>query len=172
MLVSLTSCQSPEAKRNRQLARARVYLEVGAGRQGQTQQVTVLRAAPMNLTVETNPFLNEIHVASAQIIDNPGGFVLSIHMNQKGAWLLEQYTASHHNRRMAIRCQWGVAPKVQDRWVAAPLITRRIADGVLNFTPDASREEVEEIVIGLNNYAGDAWLKEKPYSPQDSGGKK
>ena len=97
MLVSLTSCQSPEAKRNRQLARARVYLEVGAGRQGQTQQVTVLRAAPMNLTVETNPFLNEIHVASAQIIDNPGGFVLSIHMNQKGAWLLEQYTASHYD---------------------------------------------------------------------------
>jgi len=172
VLASLTGCQSPEAKRKRQLATARVYLEVGAARANQTQQVTVLRAAPMNLNVEKNPFLNEIHVAAAQIVDTPGGFVLTIRMNTKGAWLLEQYTASHHNRRMAIRCQWGVAPNTQDRWVAAPLITKRIADGALTFTPDATREETEEIVIGLNNYAGDTWLKEKPYTPQETGGAK
>ncbi|HEX5220098.1 MAG TPA: hypothetical protein VFZ59_11070 [Verrucomicrobiae bacterium] len=169
-LASLTGCQSPEAKRNRQLATARVYLEVGVARPNQTQQVTVLRAAPMVLQVEKNPFLNEIHVAAAQIVDTPGGFVLTIRLNQKGAWLLEQYTASHHDRRMVIRCQWGVAPNVQDRFVAAPLITKRISDGTLTFTPDATREETEEIVIGLNNYAGDTWLKEKPYTPQQTGG--
>ena len=36
-------------------------------------------------------------------------------------------------------------------WLAAPLIRRPIADGVLTFTPDASREEAEKIVKGLNN---------------------
>ena len=173
-LVSFTGCQSPEAKRKQQLARARVYLEVPVNRPGQAQQVSVLRAAPMNLIVEKDPFLNESHVATAQIVDTPGGFVLSLRMNHKGAFLLEQYTASHNNRRMAIRCQWGVPPNVQDRFVAAPLITRRIPDGTLTFTPDASREETEEIVIGVINYAkgNNPWLPEKPYTPQQTGGTK
>lgn len=172
VLMSFTACQSPEAKRKRQLATARVYLEVAAARPNQSIPVSVLRAAPMNLNVEKNPFLNEIHVAAAQIVDTPGGFVLTIQLNQKGAWLLEQYTASHHNRRMVIQCKWGVAPNVQYRYIAAPLITKRISDGTLTFTPDATREETEEIVIGLNNYAGDTWLKEKPYTPQQTGGVK
>ena len=172
LLVALAGCQSPEAKRQRQLATARVYLEVGRARPGQTQQVGVLRAAPMLLNIESDPFLNEIHVAAAEIVDTPGGWVLTIRLNHKGALLLEQFTANHHNRRMAIRCQWGVAPNVQDRWVAAPLITKRISDGALTFTPDASREEVDEIVIGLNNYANNGWIKDKPYTPQQTGGVK
>src|SRR5262245_44033280 len=56
-LVSFTGCQSPEAKRKRQLGTARVYLEVGKGRPGQTLQASVLRAAPMLLNVEKDPFL-------------------------------------------------------------------------------------------------------------------
>lgn len=171
-LAAFTGCQSPEAKRKRQLATARVYLEVPAGRPAQTLQATVLRAAPMNLNIEKNPFLNETHIAAAQIVETPGGFVLTIRLNTKGAWLLEQYTASHRDRRMAIQCQWGVAPNVQDRWVAAPLITKKISDGALTFTPDASREEVEEIVMGLNNYAKNGWLPDKPYTPQQTGGSK
>jgi hypothetical protein len=171
-LAAFTGCQSPEAKRNRQLGTARVYLEVGSARPNQTMQASVLRAAPMSLNIEKNPFLNEIHVAAAQIVETPGGFALSIRLNTKGAWLLEQYTASHHNRRLAIRCQWGVAPNVQDRYVAAPVITKIIKDGTLTFTPDASREEVEEIVIGLNNYAKNGWLPDKPYTPQETGGAK
>jgi len=171
-LVALTGCQSAESKRKNQLATARAHLEVNRARPGQTQPVSVLRAAPMMLNVEKDPFLNEIHVATAQIVDTPGGFVLTVRLNQKGAWLLEQYTASHHNRRMAIRCQWGVPPNVQDRWIAAPLITKVISDGALTFTPDASREEVEEIVIGLNNFANSGWIKDKPYTPQQTGGNK
>ena len=37
------------------------------------------------------------------------------------------------------------------RWLAAPVISHRISDGVLVFTPDATREEAEEIALGLNN---------------------
>jgi hypothetical protein len=39
------------------------------------------------------------------------------------------------------------------RWLAAPVISHRIGDGVLVFTPDATREEAEEIALGLNNVA-------------------
>jgi hypothetical protein len=39
------------------------------------------------------------------------------------------------------------------RWVAAPTMTERIADGRLVFAPDATREEAERIVHGLNRVA-------------------
>jgi murein DD-endopeptidase MepM/ murein hydrolase activator NlpD len=39
------------------------------------------------------------------------------------------------------------------RWLAAPIITRRISNGVLVFTPDCSREEADQLVLGLNNVA-------------------
>jgi len=165
MLIAVTGCQSPEKnaarKREKQLATVRVHVEVNQPRAGQSLQVTVLRAAPILLNVEKNPFLNELHVASAEVVETPeGGYRLSIHLNKKGQWLLEQYTAAHPNRRLAIRCQWGVAPDVQDRFVAAPMIQKPIKDGILAFTPDATRDEAEQIAIGLNNIAGDTWLKE------------
>jgi len=171
-LVALTGCQSPETKRKKQLATVRVHLEVGPGHPGQNVQVSVLRASPMILIVEKNPFLNEVHVASASVVDTTGGFLLSIRLNTKGQWLLEQYTAANPNRRFAIRCQWGVAPDVQDRFVAAPLATHRIKDGILTFTPDATRDEAEQIAIGLNNLADDTMLKERGSLPEDSGGQK
>ena len=35
------------------------------------------------------------------------------------------------------------------RWLAAPVFTKRITDGVLVFTPDCTREEADRIVKGL-----------------------
>ena len=53
---------------------------------------------------------------------------------------------------IAIFSQFGEEMK-DYRWLAAPVINRRISDGVLVFTPDATREEAEEIALGLNNVA-------------------
>ena len=171
-VAALTGCQSPETKRAKQLATFRAYLEVSPNQPGQNLQVSVLRASPVNLMVEKNPFLNEIHVASSAVVDTPGGFALTVRFNQKGQWLLEQYTAANPNRRIAIRCQWGVAPDVQDRWIAAPLVTRRIKDGVLTFTPDATKDEAEQIAIGLKNFAGDTMLKDRTEGLDNPGGAK
>ena len=55
-------------------------------------------------------------------------------------------------RRLAIAAQFG-EKEVQMRWLAAPVIRKRVTDGILAFTPDASREETELIVRGLNNVA-------------------
>ncbi len=175
-LSLVLGCRTPEQikerKRQKQLATLRVYLEVTRGHPGQNLQVTVLRASPIQLNVERGPFLNEIHVASAEVVDTPGGFRLVVHLNRQGKWLLEQYTAANSNRRLAIRSQWGVAPDVQDRYIAAPLVHTEIKDGILAFTPDASRDEAEQIAIGLNNFAGDTLLKERTDSPPNAGGTK
>jgi hypothetical protein len=66
--------------------------------------------------------------------------------------LLEQYTASNPGKRVAIFSQFGKKLD-QARWLAAPVIYRRISDGVLTFTPDTDLKEAEEIELGLNNHA-------------------
>jgi preprotein translocase subunit SecD len=81
-----------------------------------------------------------------------GGFVLRIQFDQSGTVMLEQCTAANRGRKIAIFSQFG--EKIKDyRWLAAPVINRKISDGVLAFTPDATREEAEEIALGLNNVA-------------------
>jgi hypothetical protein len=37
------------------------------------------------------------------------------------------------------------------RWLAAPVISRRISNGVLVFTADCERDEADQLVLGLNN---------------------
>jgi preprotein translocase subunit SecD len=79
-----------------------------------------------------------------------GGFALRIQFDHAGTALLEQYSASNRGKKIAVFCQFG--EKLKDvRWLAAPVISRRISDGIFVFTPDATREEAEEIAVGLNN---------------------
>jgi hypothetical protein len=88
----------------------------------------------------------------ARIIDTPGGFAVEIQFDQTSGLMLEQYSAANPGLHFVIFGQWG--EKVSDsRWLAAPLITRRIANGQLSFTPDLTRVEAERFVLGLNNVA-------------------
>jgi hypothetical protein len=65
---------------------------------------------------------------------------------------LEQFTAANPGRHLAIFGQWGDKLSA-GRWLAAPLISRRITKGTIIFTPDASREEALKLVTGLSNIA-------------------
>lgn len=158
-LVALLGCQSPEARQAKQPATLRVHLETNPNPPGQSDRVLVLRDAPIAINIEKSPFLNEAHVASARVLDTAEGFIVSIQFDRQGQWLLEQYSAANSNRRFAIRTQFRQNTNAFDRWIAAPLITHRITDGVLNFTPDADRAEAEIFVQGWNNVAG--------YKPKD-----
>ena len=71
---------------------------------------------------------------------------------RRGKWLLEQKTTTNPGKHIAIFAEWGKKLK-ESRWLAAPVIPRRISNGVLTFTPDATREEMEQLVLGLNNLA-------------------
>jgi len=151
-LVIAAGCQTVQSKRKKQTAAIRVHLE--AFRDGTTfnELVTIGRSSPMEINVQKTPFLTEDNVASAKIVDAVGGFGLQIQFDRQGTMLLEQYSASNPRKRLAIFSQFG--EKLEwARWLAAPMIYRRIPDGVLTFTPDADREETAQIELGLNNHA-------------------
>jgi preprotein translocase subunit SecD len=167
LLVTLglaAGCKSPEKKqaeqRAQQLVTLRVHIEVRPEATGFTEPVTVFRAAPMVVNIQNVAVLTEAHVASARVIESHGGFSLRIQYNDRGTRLLEHYTAANPKKHLVIFSEFGVPG--QARWLAAPLINRKISDGLLIFTPDATRDEAEQIAIGLNNVAGENETNAKP----------
>lgn len=157
LLAAALGCQTttPEEKQQKkQKAVLRVHLEAAADGTPFNQPVSIGRTSPIAVNIHRNPFLTEENVAEARIIEAVGGFALQIQFDQRGTWLLEQYTGSNPRRRLAIYTQFGEDLEFA-RWLAAPMIYQRISNGLLTFTPDADREETEKISHGLNNYAKD-----------------
>lgn len=153
MLAALTflcGCQSD--KNDSALGIMRIHLEVPADKFGTTQTIPIIRAAPVMISIAKEPILSEAKITAASLIETPGGYAISVKFDETSSLMLEQYSASNVGKHFAIFCQWGKKAD-EGRWIAAPLITHHIADGVLSFTPDTSREEAELIVAGLNNMA-------------------
>jgi preprotein translocase subunit SecD len=123
----------------------RLHLEVNPNPAGQSMRVNVGRSDPLAVNVDQQPFLTELQVDKASVLDALGGYAIAIQFNSDGAIILEQYTGSYKGRRFAIAAEFG-----EFRWIAAPLIRQRLADGQLVFTPDLTREEAERFVRGLN----------------------
>ncbi|MBI4324273.1 MAG: hypothetical protein HY674_03325 [Chloroflexi bacterium] len=101
---------------------------------------------PVN--VQRDPFLDEGSIQEAAVVDSLGGFSLKVRFDHHGTLVLDNMTTASKGQRIAVFSQFG-----QARWLAAPVINRRISDGVFVFTPDATKEEAERIVKGLNNVA-------------------
>jgi SecD-like export protein len=135
-------------------AALRIHIQVNADSLGTSQTISVLRAEPVQLTISHDPILTEANIVAARVINSPGGFAIEVQFDENGSWLLEQYSAANPGGHFAIFGQWG-DKLANGRWLAAPLITRRIANGLLAFTPDASRAEADELVLGLNNVAAE-----------------
>jgi preprotein translocase subunit SecD len=141
-------CQSSaDRQRAKELSTLRLHLEVNPDTTGRSAPVPIFRESPLLVNVETDSFLDEAHIIQAQVQDDPrGGFVIRIQFDSIGTSLLNATTLANPGRRIAVGSQF---PNL--RWLAAPVIQGRMADGVFTFTPDASREEAERIVRGLNN---------------------
>jgi hypothetical protein len=144
--------KDPEKEKQKRLATFRVHLEATADDTSPSLKVPIYRAKPVEVPVDRDAFITEAHVANARVMDTLGGFELQIQLGRQGTWLLQEYSASNTGKHFAIFSQFGEKGK-QARWLAAPQFSRVISDGIIQFTPDASREECEEIVIGLNNIA-------------------
>lgn len=131
----------------------RIHIESESSQQGATKTISVLRSEPVTLNIAMDPILTEADVTSARLLDSPGGgFVIELKFEETAGWRLEQYSAINPGKHLAIFGQW--SDKVADgRWLAAPIITHRIAGGSLSFTPDCSHEEAEKLVNGLNEAA-------------------
>jgi hypothetical protein len=150
--ISLSGCQTHKDNKSKELATLRIHLEAGPEDNGRTTKVPIYRAQPFEMEIQQDPILTEAHVASARVVDAIGGFELQIHLNRQGTWLFQQDSASYRGKHFAIFSQFGPKGK-ESRWLGAPQFTHLISDGVFQFTPDATREEAEEIAIGLNNIA-------------------
>jgi preprotein translocase subunit SecD len=148
----LTACHTDpkkaEKKPEKQATAMSFHLECNRDGTPYNAQVPIFREKPMMVNVEKNPVLDVGDMAKAEVVDvdKSGGFAIKIKFSNRGALNLANVTTANKGRRMAILAKW-----TEQRWIAAPRITHDLNDGVLIFTPDASREESERIVRGLNN---------------------
>jgi len=155
-LVLLCGCKTEQQRERDKAAKVvgalRVHLEASSNDTSTIQTISVLRSDPVLVTIADEPILTEANLITARVIDTPGGFAIEVRFDEISASLLEQYSATNPGRHFVIFGQWG--EKLADgRWLAAPLITHRIGDGTLAFTPDCSRKEADQLVLGLNNVA-------------------
>jgi len=148
----ICGCQTGKKKKKETLGALRIHLQVSSNDVGASQTVSVVRSTPVSVTIGHDPVLTEANIQAARIIDTPGGWAMQIHFDETGALELEQYTAANPGKHLVIFGQWG-DKLVNGRWLAAPLITHRISTGELAFTPDISRAEADQLVLGLNNVA-------------------
>jgi hypothetical protein len=157
VLVLVCGCQSPEAKKKSEGSVFRIHLEAAPDTATNLLMVAkVSRTAPVSFKVENKPFLTEVDVKDARVVDALGGFAIEVQLDRKGSWLLEEYSLGYRGRHMPIYAQF-MNPSDPEhtvgRWLAAPKITRHIADGLIQFTPDATRDEADQLVQGLVNTA-------------------
>jgi preprotein translocase subunit SecD len=134
----------------------RLHLETKPEPMGHTEVVEVYRGSPVKFSIDKAPFLTEAMVKEAKVIDVTGGFALQIQFDRQGSWLLEQYTSANRTKHIVIASQFvepGEDKINKGRFLAAPQINNHITDGLLTFSPDASREETERIALGLNHVA-------------------
>ena len=133
-------------------AALRVHIEVSPDLTGASQNISVLRSNPVLVTIKREPILSEANIVSARAFNAMGGFALEFKFDENGTWLLEQYSAANPGAHFVIFGQWG-KKNSDGRWLADPVIGRRISNGTLVFTPDCSREEADRLVLGLNEIA-------------------
>ena len=110
----------------------------------------IYRASPIYVNVQKMEFLDGGYVEHARVVDDLGSFAIEIKFNSWGAVTLDGITTDNRGcKRIAVMCTFGSGP----RWLGAPIIKQRISDGMFTFTPDATREEADRIVKGLNDVA-------------------
>jgi preprotein translocase subunit SecD len=159
-LAALCGCQTAKTpakqKKDKQVSALRIHAEFSGDAGGTSLTIAAPpRADPVVLTIIREPFLTEANIIAAGVIKSPGGLgsAVAVQFDESGALILEQYSSASVGKHFAIFGQWGDKAST-GRWLAAPLITHRIANGVLSFNGDFnSTNELDRLVLGLNNVA-------------------
>ena len=147
MFALAAGCKSTKPRKLKE-ASLRLHLEVNPDGSDRNEPIPVGRQQPFQVNVEKKAFLTEFNIERASVVDTMGGYSITVQFDKEGTWLLEQYTTANRGKRVAIAAEFG-----EMRWLAAPVMNQRIANGLLVFTPDTSREEAERLVGGLNSFA-------------------
>lgn len=134
---------SKEGDPKKELSSIRLHVELTAG----VEHSAPITVHGVPISIEREAFLTEKDLSHASVIDAiGGGYSMQLDFDSHGTLVLDMTTASSKGRRVAIFTQ---ADK--PRWLGAPVVNNRNANGMLVFTPDCTREEAERIVRGLNN---------------------
>ena len=151
VLTVADGCKTAQERHQDKIASTfRLFLE--ANPDG-TDSTALIQIAGVELHVNNAPFLDESSVTNAAVVDTrDGGYAIRVQYDRHGTLVLDSVTNENHRRRLAVFTQYGAGKPEHSRWLAAPYGSP-ITDGVLLFTPLASREESDEIVLGLNNVA-------------------
>jgi len=115
-----------------------VHIEVSPDLTGASQNISVLRSDPVLVTIKREPILSEANIVSARAFNAMGGFALEFKFDENGTWLLEQYSAANPGAHFVIFGQWG-KKNSDGRWLADPVIGRRISNGTLVFHAPTAR---------------------------------
>lgn len=141
-------CQTDSLPKAKEASTLRLFLEARRDASERTQPIIVLLDPPLKITVEREPFLDESSVEEAKVIEAGGKFAVQISFTTHGKLILETTSLANRNRHIAV---FSNCP--ESRWIGAPLITQRLADGVLLFRMDGSRDAADRFVSGLNKVA-------------------
>jgi preprotein translocase subunit SecD len=140
-------CKSPGESKD--MASVQFHIEVNPDGTDKSGPVTIGRSVPFQVNVDRMPFLSERYLTDAAVVEETHGFALKLSFDQKGVWLLEQYSSAYRGKRVAIMARWAG----EGCWLGAPRLEKRITDGVIQFTPDLTRAETEDLVKTLNKTA-------------------
>jgi len=158
LFLALLVAGGCETGKKKDYAAIELHLEVNSDGGSDNESITVFRSNPQTFNVEKNAFLDMADVVDAKVIDDMGGYKIQLKFNWRGTQVLGGMTAAHIGKRIGIYAVFG-----GNRWLAAPVITKQITDGAYTFTPDASREEADRIVRGLNAVAAALKKDEKTF---------
>ena len=146
-----TGCKSANEKKSDEQKNAtflRFHLQTNPTTPGRTAQASVYREHPVLFTVERDAVLDEGFLRKAELVDvdEHGGCAIKLTFDEAGTRRLDALTIENRGKHFVIRGVW-----TDNRWLAAPVINKRITNGEFIFTPDATREEAERIIAGLGN---------------------
>jgi len=167
--LQLTACSSSsdgKPKKDKEITTLRLHMESNAYSPERTSLIPIGRGPLMYVRLDKPWVLNEGDVLRASVIDNidnTGTWAIAVQFDGHGTILLDNITSRYHLMRIGIWARYTEA-----RWLAAPMITRRITNGLFVFTPDCSREEAERIVLGLNHVARQTHKDELKNEPEET----
>jgi len=140
-----------KAKEKKETAVLELHMEVSADGMRDNEPVPIFRADPMYVNVARVPMVDTRDLVDAKLMEEEGGaYFIRLKFNARGQLLLDTQTTMDLGRRVAVLCTVGLK---EPRWLASPVVNRRIVNGEFNFTPDATKDEAKLIVKGLNNVA-------------------
>jgi preprotein translocase subunit SecD len=154
-LLLASGCKTDSEKKH-PLSTIELHSEVGRDNGNDNEMVPILREHPIYINISKETFLDAADIVEANVVDDMGGFQIRLKFNWRGTQLLQSYSTAYRGKRIAVFGVWGPA-----RWIAAPVISKPITDGVLTFTPDTTREEADRIVKGLKNVTEDLKKQDK-----------